>query len=71
MCFILINSCIIFQIKFFKNLILINLKRIEANYLYVYQTTFVVKISQMDLLKYFIVIWNLVVQKGKWQPKKN
>jgi hypothetical protein len=35
MCFILIDSCIIFQINFFKILILL-WKEIEANHLYVY-----------------------------------
>jgi len=34
--------------QFFKNLILIRFKRIEANYLYVYQTNFILKISHMN-----------------------
>jgi len=41
MCFILINSCITFELLFFKNLILIRFKEIEANYLYVYETNFI------------------------------
>jgi hypothetical protein len=69
-CFILINSCIIFQIKFFFNLISIRLKGIEANYLYVYQTNFILKINHMNCFLCFIVIWNLMIQKDKWQPKK-
>jgi hypothetical protein len=41
----------------FKNLILIRFKGIEANYLYVYQTNFIVKISHMKfLLLYFILM---------------
>jgi hypothetical protein len=48
MCFILINSCIIFQINFLKNLILIRIKGIEANYLYVHQTNFTLKINHMN-----------------------
>jgi hypothetical protein len=49
MCFILINLCIIFQINFLKNLILIKFKGIEANYFYVYQTNFILKINHMNL----------------------
>jgi len=64
------KSCIIFQINFFKNLILIKFKGIEANYLYVYQTNFTLKISHMNLKKYFIVIWNLVIQKGQVTTQK-
>jgi hypothetical protein len=56
--------------QFFLNLLLIRLKRIEANYLYVYQTNFILKISHINWFLHFIVIWNLVIQKGKWQPKK-
>jgi hypothetical protein len=41
MCFILINSSIIFELNFLKNLILIRFKGIEANYLYIYQTNFI------------------------------
>jgi hypothetical protein len=33
--------------QFFKNLILIRFKGIETNYLYVYQTNFILKISHM------------------------
>ncbi len=36
-----------FSNLFFKNLILIRFKGIEANYLYVYQTNFILKISHM------------------------
>jgi len=36
-----------FSNQFFKNLILIRFKGIEANYLYVYQTNFIFKISHM------------------------
>jgi len=35
--------------QFFKNIILIKFKRIQANYLYVYQTNFSLKISHMQL----------------------
>jgi hypothetical protein len=49
---------------------LIRFKGIEANYLYVYQTNFILKISHMNCFLHFIVIWNLMIQKGKWQPKK-
>jgi hypothetical protein len=42
MCFILIKSCIIFQF-FLKNLILIKLKGIETNCLYVYQKNIILK----------------------------
>jgi hypothetical protein len=54
-----------FSNQFFKNLIWIRFKRIEANYLYVYQTNFTLKISHMNWFLYFIVIWNLVIQKGE------
>ncbi len=53
----------------FKNLILIWFKGIEANYLYVYFKNHL-KISYMNCFLHFIVIWNLVIQKGKLQPKK-
>jgi len=52
------------------NLISIIFKRIEANYLYVYQTNFTLKINHMNCFLHFIVMWNLTIQKGKWQPKK-
>jgi len=42
--------------QFFKNLILIRFKKIEANYLYVYQTNFILKISYMNIFLQFIVI---------------
>jgi hypothetical protein len=42
----------IFQINFFKNIILVTFKRIEANYLYVYQTNFSLKTSHMNLSFY-------------------
>jgi hypothetical protein len=45
MSFILIN--------FFLNLILVRFKGIEANYLFVYQTHFNLKISHMIFLKIF------------------
>jgi hypothetical protein len=48
MSFILINSCITFQIIFLKNFILVRFKRIEVNYLYVYQTNFILKIDNMN-----------------------
>jgi hypothetical protein len=70
MCFILINSCIIFQISFLIISFLIWLKGIETNYLYVHQTNFILKINHMKFFLQFIVIWNLLIQKGKWQPKK-
>jgi hypothetical protein len=69
-CFILINSCL-FSNQFFKNLILIRFKGIEANHLYVYQTNFIFKISHMDCFLHFKAIWNLAIQKGKRQPKNN
>jgi len=34
--------------QFFKNLILIRSKIIESNYLYVYQTNFILKINHMN-----------------------
>jgi hypothetical protein len=56
--------------QFFKNLILIKIREIEANYLYVYQTNFILKISHMNWYLHFIGRWNLVIQKDKWQLKK-
>jgi hypothetical protein len=44
---------------FFKNLILIRFKGIEANYLYVYQTNFIKKIIHMNCFN-FIAIWNFM-----------
>jgi hypothetical protein len=40
----------------FKNLILIRFKEIEANYLYVCQTDFILKISNIILLEKVMVI---------------
>jgi hypothetical protein len=40
--------------QFFKNLILIKIREIEANYLYVYQTNFILKISHMNWYLHFI-----------------
>jgi hypothetical protein len=45
-------------------------KWIEANYLYVYQISFILEIGHMIIFLHFIVTSNNVVQKGKWQPKK-
>jgi hypothetical protein len=39
-----------FSNQIFKNLIYIRFKGIEANYLYVYQTNFILKIHQMNFL---------------------
>jgi hypothetical protein len=50
--------------------ILIIFEGIEANYLYVYQTNLIKKISHMNCFLHFIVIRNLVIQnatqKIKW-----
>jgi hypothetical protein len=60
-----------FQIIFFKNLILIRfLKELKANYLYIYQTIFIYKINHMNYFLHSIVLWNLTIQKDKWQPRK-
>jgi hypothetical protein len=59
-----------FSNHFFKNLILIRFKIIEAYYLYVYQKKFIYEISHMSCFLHFIMIWNLVIQKSKWQPQK-
>ncbi len=56
MCFILINFCIIFQFNFLRISFLILFKIIEANYFYVYQTNFILKISRMICFSHFIVI---------------
>jgi hypothetical protein len=68
--FILINFCIIFQISFFKNLMLIRFQRIEANYLYVSQTNFIKKISHMNC--FYISSWyeTLWFKKASDNPKK-
>jgi hypothetical protein len=42
--------------QFFKNLILIRFERIEANYLYAYQTNFILKINHMNWFLHFIVL---------------
>jgi hypothetical protein len=55
--------------QFLKNLILIRFKGIEANYLCVYQINFILKINHMNFF-HIIVIWNLMIQKGKWQLQK-
>ncbi len=39
--------------QFFKNLMLIRFKRIEANYLYVHQTNFIKKLSHMKFFYTF------------------
>jgi hypothetical protein len=54
MCFILINSCIIFQIQFFNNLILVRFKGIEAKYFNVYQKKFIKKINLMNFIFYIL-----------------
>jgi len=41
--------------QFCKNLILIRFKEIEANYLYVYQENFILKINYVNCFKHFIV----------------
>jgi hypothetical protein len=57
---------------FLKKLILIIFKGIEANCWYVYQTSFFFKISHMNCFLVTICSdWNLMIHKGKWQPKKN
>jgi len=42
----------------------------EAHYLYVYQMNFTFKISHIIYFLHFIMLWNLMIQKGRWQPKK-
>jgi hypothetical protein len=57
---------------FFKNLILIRFKEIEANYLYFYETNLTLKISHMHC--FFIFHSDMKpcdTKKVKRQPKKN
>jgi hypothetical protein len=60
-----------FSNQFVKNPILIRFKGIEANYLYVYQTNFIFKISHMNWFLHFIVIWTSWYKKASDNPKKN
>jgi hypothetical protein len=55
--------------QFFKNLILIRFKGIEAKYLYVYQTNFIFLISHMNCFLHFILIWNVKNNETLWYKK--
>jgi len=71
MCFILINSCIIFQINFFKELHFNNIfQKLKLNYLYVYKKEIILKISCMKF--YYISQWyeTLWYKKASDNPKK-
>jgi len=54
MCFILINSCIIFQIQFFNNLIFVRFKGIKVKYFNVYQKKIIKKLILWILFFYIL-----------------
>jgi hypothetical protein len=59
-----------FSNLFFKNLILIRFKGIEANYLYVYQTNFILKISHMTVFTFHSDMRPGDIKRQVTTPKK-